>query len=127
MPEMTEGAAIVRAVSLGPAAAEIVKYAQREKIDVIVLGTHGRSGVARLILGSVAEEVVRTSPCQVLTIGPRYRRSNTAAAKIPRSYCLVCAKPSPSTICDSCKIHIQGEAIDRKRREEQPGHRGLSL
>ena len=131
--EPIRGFEIVRAVSVGQAAPEIVKYAQREKIDVIVLGTHGRSGLARVFMGSVAEAVLRNAPCQVLTIGPKAQTLEEAAAPVqavyemPQSHCLVCAKPSEVTICDSCKAHIQGEAIERKRREEQPGHRGLSI
>jgi nucleotide-binding universal stress UspA family protein len=131
--ELTEGVEIVKAVSVGQSAAEIVKYAKREKIDVIVLGTHGRTGLARVLMGSVAEAVVRSAPCQVLTIGPKAQTIEETAASVhvvaetPQSRCLVCAKPSPQTICDSCKARIQGEAIERKRREEQPGHRGLSI
>ncbi|MBS1820008.1 MAG: universal stress protein [Acidobacteria bacterium] len=49
-------------------AEEIVKYAQAEQIDLIVMGTHGRPGVAHLLMGSVAEKVVRTAPCPVLTL-----------------------------------------------------------
>jgi universal stress protein A len=131
--EPISGFEIVRAVSVGPAAPEIVKYAQREKIDVIVLGTRGRSGLARVFMGSVAEAVLRDAPCQVLTVGPKAEAIEEAAAPVqavhetPQSHCLVCAKLSQDTICDSCKAHIQGEAIERKRREEQPGHRGLSI
>jgi nucleotide-binding universal stress UspA family protein len=46
----------------------IVAYARAAGIDVIVLGTEGRRGVERLLLGSVAERVVRTAPCPVLTV-----------------------------------------------------------
>jgi nucleotide-binding universal stress UspA family protein len=46
----------------------IVDYAKNVAIDLIVLGTHGRGGVSRLLLGSVAERVVRTAPCPVLTV-----------------------------------------------------------
>jgi len=49
-------------------AGEIVKYAKTHAVDLIVLGTHGRGGVAHLLLGSVAEKVVRTAPCPVLTV-----------------------------------------------------------
>ncbi len=49
---------------------EIVGAATDEKADMIVIGTHGRSGLNRLLLGSVAERVVRTSPCPVLTVRP---------------------------------------------------------
>jgi nucleotide-binding universal stress UspA family protein len=48
-------------------AEEIVSYARSNGIDVIVMGTHGRSGLAHLLTGSVAERVVRTAPCMVLT------------------------------------------------------------
>lgn len=53
--------------SSAPAAA-IVDYASRERIDLIVSGTHGRGSVAHLLMGSVAERIVRTAPCPVLTV-----------------------------------------------------------
>ena len=46
----------------------IVEYANDEAIDLIVIGTHGRRGVSHLVMGSVAEKVVRTAPCPVLTV-----------------------------------------------------------
>ena len=49
-------------------AVAIVEYATREHIDLIVTGTHGRGAVAHLLMGSVAERVVRTAPCPVLTV-----------------------------------------------------------
>jgi|SRR5688572_22702685 len=49
-------------------APEILRYANAAKIDLIVMGTHGRTGLARMVLGSVAEAVVRTAPCPVLTV-----------------------------------------------------------
>lgn len=52
----------------GSPAKEIVEYASSAGCDVIVMGTHGRSGVDRLLLGSVAERVVRSSEVPVLTI-----------------------------------------------------------
>ncbi len=52
----------------GTPPAAIVDYARREGIDLIVMGTHGRGGVARLLIGSVAENVVRMAPCPVLTV-----------------------------------------------------------
>ncbi|HXT33122.1 MAG TPA: universal stress protein [Vicinamibacterales bacterium] len=64
--EQRRSRAIVLA-SNSPAAA-IVEYAEEEGVDLIVLGTHGRGGVAHLLLGSVAERVVRTAPCPVLTV-----------------------------------------------------------
>ncbi|MFN7983126.1 MAG: universal stress protein [Vicinamibacterales bacterium] len=59
-------------------AEEIVKYAQAEQIDLIVLGTHGRPGVAHFLMGSVAEKVVRTAPCPVLTLRNHEREFVTA-------------------------------------------------
>jgi nucleotide-binding universal stress UspA family protein len=53
--------------SSAPAAA-IVQYARDLDIDLIVVGTHGRGAVAHLLMGSVAERVVRTAPCPVLTV-----------------------------------------------------------
>ena len=47
---------------------EIVQYADQEDIDLIVMGTHGRVRVAHLLMGSVAEQVVRTARCPVMTI-----------------------------------------------------------
>jgi universal stress protein A len=46
----------------------IVKYARREDIDLVVMGTHGRGPLAHLLIGSVAENVVRKAPCPVLTV-----------------------------------------------------------
>ncbi len=46
----------------------IVRYAKSQAIDLIITGTHGRGAVRRLLLGSVAERVVRTAPCPVLTV-----------------------------------------------------------
>lgn len=52
----------------GSPSKEIIRYADENECDVIVMGTHGRSGVNRLLLGSVAERVVRSSTVPVLTI-----------------------------------------------------------
>jgi nucleotide-binding universal stress UspA family protein len=55
-------------VKVGDARSEIVAYAQAEQVDLIVMGTHGRGGMAHLMLGSVAERIVRSAPCPVLTV-----------------------------------------------------------
>lgn len=47
---------------------EIVDFARREDIDVIVMGSHGRTGLSRLLMGSVAEGVARRAPCPVLIV-----------------------------------------------------------
>src|SRR4051794_33198336 len=46
----------------------IVQYAGDHQVDLIVMGTHGRRGLAHMLMGSVAERVVRTAPCPVLTV-----------------------------------------------------------
>jgi nucleotide-binding universal stress UspA family protein len=53
---------------VGPAAPEIVELAGQGGFDLIVMGTRGRTGLNRLLVGSVAERVVRTAPCPVLTV-----------------------------------------------------------
>lgn len=55
-------------VLTGPAASEIVEYARTHGMDLIVMGTHGRRGLSHLLMGSVAERVLRTAPCPVLTV-----------------------------------------------------------
>lgn len=59
-----------RAVAAGPA---IVGYARDRQADLIVMGTHGRRGFKHFLMGSVAEEVVRASPCPVLTLREDWR------------------------------------------------------
>jgi nucleotide-binding universal stress UspA family protein len=57
-------------VRQGEAADEIIAFAEEEKVDLIVIATHGRTGWRRFMFGSVAEKVVRLASCPVLTIGP---------------------------------------------------------
>jgi nucleotide-binding universal stress UspA family protein len=56
--------------SIGEPAAEIVAEAQDGKYDAVVVGTHGRTGLAHVLLGSVAERVVRRAPMPVVTVRP---------------------------------------------------------
>jgi len=60
----------------GVPAEEIVRLAEERHCDLIVMGTHGRTGLGRLMMGSVAEEVMRRAPCPVLTL-----KSPVAAAE----------------------------------------------
>jgi len=57
-----------RRVEQGIPVSEILRVAQETKADLIVMGTHGRTGLRRLLMGSVAEQVVRRAPCPVLTV-----------------------------------------------------------
>jgi nucleotide-binding universal stress UspA family protein len=63
-----ENLTVVREIRQGSPFLEIIRYAKEKNIDLIVLGTHGRSGLAHVMLGSVAERVVRIAPCPVLTV-----------------------------------------------------------
>ena len=58
----------------GHAATEIVKAARELNADLIVMSTHGRTGMKHVLLGSVTEKVVRMSPCPVLTVRPEQFR-----------------------------------------------------
>jgi len=55
-------------VAAGSPAETIIRVAEEKKVDLIVMGTHGRTGLQHVLLGSVAEKVVRLAPCPVLTI-----------------------------------------------------------
>ncbi len=58
-------------IVVGYAAEEIIALAEEENIDLIVMGTHGRSGIDRMLFGSVAEKVVKGAPVPVLTVRPK--------------------------------------------------------
>ncbi|MBI1847845.1 MAG: universal stress protein [Candidatus Rokubacteria bacterium] len=112
------------ASTLGDAADEIVRYARARGIDLIVLGTHGRTGLSRAILGSVAERVIRHAPCPVLAVPARPAAMPGAPLAPPTerlSRCLVCAQPSRDLICEPCRAKIRGEALEHKMREERAG------
>ncbi len=125
-----KGSQVESALLSGRPAREIVAYARDKRVDLIVLGTHGRTGVTRAILGSVSEGVVRLAPCPVLTVPvvPAARpeaegRTGThAAPAAPR--CLVCAGETDSLICEPCRTKIRGEALERKLDAERAGRRG---
>ncbi len=57
-------------VLTGDPAAQILELAKKEKIDLVIMGAHGRKGLERVFFGSVADEVVTSAPCPVLTIHP---------------------------------------------------------
>jgi nucleotide-binding universal stress UspA family protein len=68
--EWSRGKSVIRELRMGNPFVEIVRYAQERDIDIIVIGTHGRSAISHLLLGSVAEKVVRSAPCPVLIVHP---------------------------------------------------------
>jgi nucleotide-binding universal stress UspA family protein len=63
-----DGVPCVRSLQWGDPEQVILQTACDQNVDVIVMGTHGRTGLRRLLMGSVAEHVVRRAPCPVLTV-----------------------------------------------------------
>ena len=70
-PDWAEERRTVHTAVVGNAVEEIVKYAREHEIGLIVIGTHGRTGLSHLLLGSVAEKLVRLATCPVLTVHPQ--------------------------------------------------------
>jgi len=71
MEKFLEGTKNVEAkVLVGDVAEEIIRHAEDSGMDLIIMGTHGYKGLEKVMFGSVAEKVVRSSPCPVLTINP---------------------------------------------------------
>ncbi|VTR99668.1 universal stress protein [Tuwongella immobilis] len=64
---LPEGLRYRKLVRLGTPFAEIISAATEEQVDLIVMGAHGRSAIMHMLMGSVAEKVVRKAPCPVLT------------------------------------------------------------
>jgi nucleotide-binding universal stress UspA family protein len=70
-------------LAAGDAATEILRLAKETQADVIVMGTHGRTGLARVLMGSVAEQIVRKAPCPVVTVKIPLRRVQPAQQPAP--------------------------------------------
>jgi len=118
---------VVTAVTAGLVAHQIVAYARRNTIDLIVIATHGRTGVSRMLLGSVAEAVVRHAPCRVLIVPPALEAASVEgavaeAAPTETTSCVVCGGPTQGElICETCRAKIRGEALERKLKDERTG------
>lgn len=67
----TSGVEVTRVVVVGTPYRNIIDTAEAEQVDLIVMATAGRTGFSHLVMGSIAERVVRTATCPVLTIRPR--------------------------------------------------------
>ena len=75
LPKLAEcdecsGLEVEELVVHGEAASEIVRVAEERKVDLIVISSHGRTGLGRILFGSTAESVVRHAPCPVLVVKP---------------------------------------------------------
>ena len=74
---------VILDVKFGKPFVEIIRYASEHDIDMIVVGSHGRTGLTHLVLGSVAEKVIRKAPCPVLTMRQTMK---VAAQEVPRNF-----------------------------------------
>ena len=123
-----EGLRVETALLSGWAGRSIVDYAREKHIDLIVVGTHGRTGISHAILGSVAETVVRLAPCLVLTVPAAVLEPKVAAAPAPVAEparpCLVCGRPGDELVCEACRTRIRAQALEQKWEAERPGRRG---
>ena len=102
------------AIGKGHAGAEIVKHAEEHKVELIVMGTHGRTGVAHAVRGSVAEVVMRHAPCLVLTIRMK--------AELPLE---AVTAPAPAAATPSAARGPRRSLSDLRSAVGRPGLRGL--
>jgi nucleotide-binding universal stress UspA family protein len=77
------GVAIEHRLVCGDAVAEILRMAREVGADLVVMGTHGWKGLTRLLMGSVAEKVLRESPCPVVTVKTQERAAPTRPSGQP--------------------------------------------
>jgi hypothetical protein len=101
---------VVTHIRVGPAADEIAQLCADLEADLLVVGTHGRRGVSRMTLGSVAEGVVRLAPCPVFVV--RAKLLVTVAAIEP-----------PCTECVKARQATRGEQLWCEQHSERHGQR----
>jgi nucleotide-binding universal stress UspA family protein len=112
---------------------EILDAAKKHEPDLIVMGTHGRTGLAHIMLGSTAERVIQRARCPVLTVkavpGPSGKEKSVSEVSHPTigqtpgsrtiTFCHLCGQPSQDIVCETCKIRVQEEAFERSERTEK--------
>jgi nucleotide-binding universal stress UspA family protein len=69
-------------VEAGGPSVELNRIVRQQKIDLVIVGTHGRTGFQHLVMGSVAEELLRSLPCPVLTVGPKVSKRSMQSTEI---------------------------------------------
>lgn len=106
-PLSSAGVTVRTQIAEGNTASEIVRHAADHDVDLVVMGTHGRSGFDRLTLGSVAEKVLRKAPCPVLTIPPGAART-AAEVSVRRILC-----PTDSSTCSEHAMDFALSLADR--------------
>jgi nucleotide-binding universal stress UspA family protein len=118
--ELDQGVAVKTEVASGIPARRIVAYARQHDIDLIVMGTHGRTGLSRALLGSVTEAVVRRAPCRVMVVPATPAEAERASEQLEAgATCIVCRVASTDLVCEPCRARIRGEALERKRKAER--------
>jgi len=112
--EAGEGPRVIPHVLTGDVAREIVRMAEDVEADLIIVGTHGRRGIRRLLLGSVAEHVTRWASCPVLVMRPRHYEAHPELE--PEPACPDCVAVRETTGGDTwwCEVHD---------RPYEPAHR----
>jgi nucleotide-binding universal stress UspA family protein len=86
LPPVPEGIRFIEATATGDNVVKaLLDYTDQHEIDLIVMGTHGRHGLAHVILGSIAEAIVREAGCPVLTVGVQEADRSERAALAPRA------------------------------------------
>ncbi|MFI5304578.1 MAG: universal stress protein [Nitrospiria bacterium] len=123
---------------IGQPYSKIIEYVDKNGADLIVMGTHGRTGLVQMVLGSTTERVITHAPCPVLAIKAgkvsdlginpsailEKKRQIIQGLVLPgdkKTYCHLCALPSQDIICDSCKAHVRSEAFEMKMKVEKEG------
>lgn len=133
-PYTTHGTSLRLHTAEGDAATEIVRHASELAADLIVMGTHGRSGFDRFTLGSVTEKVLRKAPCPVLTLPPcaassaavEYRSILCPSDFSPPSesgieFALSLARRSHATVTVLHVVETADEDVDGRRRDTAAG------
>jgi nucleotide-binding universal stress UspA family protein len=87
----------------------LLKLIDRRHIDLIVLGMHGRGGIKKLVLGSVAEEIVNCAPCPVLTVGPHVPPKLTSELNLRRILCATDLHPGSEKVLAYALWLAEGE------------------
>ena len=115
---------VVAHVRVGKPAQEIVQLATDLEADEIVVGTHGRQGVARALLGSVAELVLRTAPCSVLAVRPKGQVSASQPAPSFTPPCAVCVEVRAASGGTRLWCDQHSEQHGRRHTYHYPGSAG---
>ncbi len=108
---LTDGLSVVRETLTGTPADRLLEFAEANQIDLICVGTHGRGGLSRLLLGSVAEKMVQRAKCAVLVVRQTDRTAEAAAGGELRLGRVVV----PVDFSDSSQTAV-AEAADLARR-----------